>query len=281
MAERAPDPTDYPGADPALRAGNDDVAGQQRQDGGDVGDQLRDGGDHQLGRGVLHHLPVEPRLQCQLGGVGDFIRRDEPRAEAAGAGEVLAGKELAGMALPVADAALVVAGIARHVVQRLRRRDAAAPGADHHRQLTLEVELVRDGGLDQRLAVADLAAGEAGEQRGLLRHGAAGFLHVVTVIQADADDLVRIRNDGRELQISQGRARLLGFSDQRHLGQRARGKQRPQRRATPTEALAQVDDATVLDHAIPRPARMDERAELHGSIDSDVAAQYPPARRPG
>jgi hypothetical protein len=62
---------------------------------------------------VLNDLPVQPRFQGETRQVGNLIRRHQPRAEAAGAGEGLSREVLAGVALPVAHAAVIVAGIAR------------------------------------------------------------------------------------------------------------------------------------------------------------------------
>src|SRR6266480_854492 len=106
-------------ADAARGAGDDDVARLERGESGDVVDEPRDAVDHLFGGGVLHHLAVEPRLERQLLAVSDLAARDHPRAESAGAAEVLARGPLQRVALPVAHRAVVVAGIARDVLPRI------------------------------------------------------------------------------------------------------------------------------------------------------------------
>lgn len=49
----------------------------------------------------------------------------------------------------------------------------------------------------------DLAAGEAGEQGRLLGHRPPGLGDMVAVIQADADDLVRVWDHGCQHKVSQ------------------------------------------------------------------------------
>src|SRR3954468_10715739 len=71
----------------------------------DVEDEIGD-------RGLLHLDAVQPRDQRLPGDVGQFVGRDHPGPETAGAGKILARRELRGVALPVADAAVIVAGIA-------------------------------------------------------------------------------------------------------------------------------------------------------------------------
>src|SRR5260370_18752556 len=75
-------------------AGEDDVPGQQGGDGRQVADQVPDGED-QLGRaGLLHALPVDSALQGQVVGIGERVRRHQPRPGRAETGERLAERAL-------------------------------------------------------------------------------------------------------------------------------------------------------------------------------------------
>src|SRR6267154_2897281 len=82
--------------------------GSKGCEGRDVIDEPRDAVNHLLGGGVLHDLAVEAGLQNQLLAVRDLAARDHPRAESAGAAEVLACSPLQGVALPIAHRAVVV-----------------------------------------------------------------------------------------------------------------------------------------------------------------------------
>ena len=63
-------------------------------------------------------------------GRAGFLFGDQGGAEAGGGGEVLAGGELVGVALPVADGAVVEDRIAGYEVERLFFRDVEAVLAD-------------------------------------------------------------------------------------------------------------------------------------------------------
>ena len=65
--------------------------------------------------------------------------------------------------------------------------------ADDHRDLGLEVQVLRFLRPDDRLLVADLRLGDADEDRRLLGVVAPGLDDVVLVVQADAEDLAGIR----------------------------------------------------------------------------------------
>ncbi len=138
-----------------------------------------------------------------LADVGNFVRRHHPRPEAAGADEILARRELRGVALPVADAAVIVAGIAGDMRQRRLARNAAAGLADDDGHLALIVEALGLQRPDHRLAAADLAVGKAGEDHRMRRRGMAAFGEMRGVVDADAEDLVGIGNGRQQLDIRQ------------------------------------------------------------------------------
>src|SRR3954454_12343161 len=85
-------------ADAGRGAGGDQVTRLQRDDAGDVGDDLRDREDHLAGRRVLHRLAVEHAADGQRLRVGDLLARHEPRTgRAEGVGRLASGP------LPVAE----------------------------------------------------------------------------------------------------------------------------------------------------------------------------------
>ena len=162
-------------------------------------------------------VPFSRRLQRQLGWIGNFIRRHQPRTEAATLGKGIAGKKLAGMALPVADAAFVVAGVTCDMVERAACGNAPTGGANDKRQLSFIVEIIADLGLHKGLQVSDLAAGKSRKERRLLGDGPTGLGHVIAIIQADTDDLAGIGYDGRMGNRVQGVVRLPGREQRRGL----------------------------------------------------------------
>src|SRR5262249_45535610 len=98
-------------ADARRRAGEDDVAGLERHALRDVGDGLGDGKHHVVGVVRLDALPVETGLDFHpLGAVRQLVGRAHPRAETAGAVEILAHVPLRGLALIFAHRAFVAAG---------------------------------------------------------------------------------------------------------------------------------------------------------------------------
>src|SRR5882672_5332145 len=250
-------------ADAAGRAGDEHVARLQRGPARDVLDDLRDLEDHLLGGGVLHALAVQAARQRQSRIRRNLVRGHHPRTEGAGVREVLAGGPLHGMALPVAHRALVVAAVARDVAPRLLLRDAAARSSDDYRDLRLVVGVLRFARAEDRLLVADLRLRHAQEDRRLLGVVAPGLDHVVLVVQADTDDLVRIRDhrqpgDIRLLVIG----RLGGVL--RRLGESVAADQRLEIGEAIADVALQVDDALAGDDAVARALCGLESGESHG-----------------
>src|SRR5258705_403503 len=110
------------GADPVGCAGGDDIARLQPGHGREIFDDGGDVEDHVIGRVVLHDGAIQPRREFEPLGVGDDVRRHQPRAERPGGGEILAGRRR--MLLEVAHAAVEEAGVAgggRKLAHRLGR----------------------------------------------------------------------------------------------------------------------------------------------------------------
>ena len=77
------------------------------------------------------------------------------------------------------------------MVERVGATDLVGRLADHDRHLAFEVELIRDGGPQHRLAVADKPRGEAREHRRIVRLLHLRFRGMVMVVEAHAQDLRR------------------------------------------------------------------------------------------
>ena len=174
------------------------------------------------GVGVLHHLAVQAHLNFQVHGVWNFVSRDHPWAIGTGLLKVFAGVDLAGVALVIPQASLVHAGVTKHVVQGVFGFDIAACGlANHHQQLGLPVQHVRDLGAKNRHIVASHGFWPTCKHHGTIGHfavanGTVGLIHVVVVIQAHAQNFFRKRHDRQKLQVFVVEvARLLL---QHHLG---------------------------------------------------------------
>lgn len=127
------------------------------------------------------------------------------------------------MALPVAHAAIVEGGIARDMIPRVFLGDAAARLADDDGQFALIVEADAFGRADHRLAIGDQRVIPAVEDRGMLLLFAPGFLDMAGVVEADAQNLVGIGDDGQQHHILE---RITGAILER--GERVLGEGCPQ-----------------------------------------------------
>src|SRR5205823_14480284 len=68
----------------------------------------------------------------------------------------------------------------------------------HDAELRLVIDVLRDRRDADRLAVADQRVGPFGEEQRALRQRRALLFRVVAVVQADADDLLRSRDQGAD-----------------------------------------------------------------------------------
>ena len=126
-------------ADAAGGSGRDHVAGLEREDAGEVSDQVRNGEDEVARVGVLQLFAVDGQPDVQVVRVGDFIQGDDARAHGREGVEALADGPLGGGHLIIARADVVQDGVAEHVVAPVRRTDVAAALADDEGELGLVV----------------------------------------------------------------------------------------------------------------------------------------------
>ncbi len=190
--------------DAGRRAGEDHVTGQQRQDGGQCGDQARHTEHHVGGAARLHHLTVDAAAEFQVVRVGDLVRRDQARAHGAEARERLAERELPAAA-PLHDALgqVLADGESGNVTPGRVLVDPVRVRADHHDQFDLPVDHARgQGDVDVR---AGDAGGKLGERRRPLRHGHPRLGGVPVIVEADAKHLRRSRRRRTEVGIDDGR----------------------------------------------------------------------------
>ena len=127
--------------------------------------------------------------------------------------------------------------------------DVAAALADDDGVRALVVEVLRHAGPDEVLAVADLRVGEPAEHGWVRDLAAAGLLAVRLVVQADAQDLVRVRDhrqpgDRRQPMTAGGALGLLDGVE------RAGGEQRLEVGETALQDRADVD-RLVIPHRAP------------------------------
>jgi hypothetical protein len=108
--------------------------------------------------------------------------------------------------LVVAHAAVDEAGVSRDMGERIGLAHMAPGPTDDDGQFAFEIELVGNAGTHQRLAVTDEGIGEAQEHARRRRHVAPGLLGMGAVVDADADDALRVRHHRQELQSGQGRS---------------------------------------------------------------------------
>ena len=219
----------------------------------------------------------------QGGRIGNLVRRHHPRPEAAAALEILARRELVGVALPVADRAVVVAAVTGDMAERVGLAHMARRAADDDRQLALIVVGGRVDRPDHRCAVADLGIGPAGEQHGIVAVAPAGFLDMGFVVEADADDLVRIGNDRQQADIGERRGRPLPGGPFCRRAEQPAGQRLFQRRGE----AAQVDHRVAVHGAPGRCVVQKEGSEFHSDFLKGVLSGFchgvgqAPCRRSG
>ena len=110
----------------------------------------------------------------------------------------------------------------------------------------------------------DLRFGDADEERGVLGLVAAGLHAVFFVVQADADDLARVRNHRKESHLRKLDIGLLrAFCDFLGLGERASGEQGAQVRKFPADAPREIDDAVAGDDSVAGALGSAVARELH------------------
>ena len=150
-------------ADPGRRAGGDDVAGLERHQAREVGDELRDREDQPGGRVLLHPLAVEVERDLDRVVRPGLVGGDDRRAAGGRAVEDLARHPLRGRELQVAGGEVVEQRVAGEVVDRVGLGDVLGAAADDERDLGLVVDLLarrRQGSTvapSARSALANLA----------------------------------------------------------------------------------------------------------------------------
>ncbi len=171
------------------RAGQDDVAGFQRDQPGQVGDEVAEAEQHVLGRpGVLGQVPVDPGAQADRGQV-DGARVDQAGAERGEAVDPLGPHVGAPVGVAqVVDAEVVRGGDPGHVVPAVRAADPAGPAPDDQRHLALEGEQLAAGRAGDRVAALGERGGGLEEVGRPGRHRAA-FGRAAAVADVHRDDL--------------------------------------------------------------------------------------------
>jgi hypothetical protein len=103
--------------------------------------------------------------------------------------KVLARRPLQPVPLIVADAAVVKAAVAGHILVCARARHVTGALADDDRKLAFEVVLLGGAGPDHRLGMTHEAVGEAHENHRILGTLAPHLFDVRQVVHADAQKL--------------------------------------------------------------------------------------------
>ena len=111
------------------------------------------------------------------------------------------------MVLPVAYAAVVVAGVSSDVIQCFGARYIAACLSHHQRQFALEIQVTGNPGTRNISQMCGLAVGKAREDGGMAHFGTAGFFTMRFVVNTHTQDLVGIRDYRQPLQRRQGQSR--------------------------------------------------------------------------
>ena len=190
-------------ARPGGRAGEDDVAGLEREVLRQVGHDLREREEEACGGVVLHELAVDPRAQAHRRGV------DVPRVDQGGAerGEPVPAFRADVGALVVrpqiVEPEVVRSGEGCHVTPRGVRGHPARGLADDERDLALEGEEFGAGGPFDHRVRGGQGAGRLEEVRGG-GGPAAALLGPRGVREVDRDDLSRPGAEGGEAGVGGG-----------------------------------------------------------------------------
>lgn len=134
-------------ADAGGGAGGDDGAGQQRHVGGQLLDDVRDGGNQQVCGGILPQLPVDAGGNMQGRRKGDLISGDNTETHRGKAIQTLAEVPLLMSGLQDAGRHIVEDGVAEDVVRRVFRLHVFRRLADNDRQLGLVVQPFHEAGV--------------------------------------------------------------------------------------------------------------------------------------
>ena len=185
-----------------------DVAGQQRDDRRELGDQVRHREDHRPGAALLDALAVDEAAQLQVVGVeagrAELVDADERRTHRREPGVGLAHPELRRRGGELGDAVgdVLADGQPGDVVPPLRRRDVVATRADDRDELDLPVDVAgREPDVALRAGEARRVLGEHQRRRRQLHARLGG---VVAVVQTDREDLRRPRGDRAERARTEG-----------------------------------------------------------------------------
>jgi hypothetical protein len=163
-------------------AGQQHVAGQQRDRAGDVGHQVVHVPAHLVGGPVLHDRAVDVGAQVLA---AEVPAGDQPGAERRHRVRPLDPQHRPGVGVAeVVQAEVVRDGVPRDVIARLSGGDAPARAPDHDRDLALVVQVLAPGRPDHRAAVPDerrdrlVEVGGRGGQPGAELRDPAGVVQV-------------------------------------------------------------------------------------------------------
>ena len=234
---------------PGRRSRRDQVAGLQRHQAREVGDQGGNREDQVVGRRGLHLLAVQRQRERDRVVRPGLVGRHERRPAGRRAVEDLAGHPLRGRALEVAGGEVVQQRVAGDVVQGGGLGDILRPAPDHERHLGLVVDLVagrrqRHGRAGSGEGVAEL--GEEGRPRWRLH---SGLRRVGAVVEADADDLLRVGNRRQKLNGLALDGSRLPVDRRGQLAQALLGEQLAEALAAATKRVPGVDDAPIGEDA--------------------------------
>ena len=179
--------------DAAGRAGEQNVAGQERHVGRDEADQVVAVEDELARVRVLAQLPVLKELDRQMARVDLRFHIRSQRCERV---ERLCARPLAFAVLDGAIADVLGGGVPKNVAGRGGGRHVARPPSDDDAEFRLEIRaVVRKGDFDLSTVGNERRGGFKPEQ-GLLGQWLPALARVVCVVETDGDDLRR--NDRRE-----------------------------------------------------------------------------------
>ncbi len=134
-------------ADAGRGAGGDDGAGQQRHAGGQLLDDVRDGGNQQVCGGILPQLAVDAGGDMQSRRKGDLVSSDDAGANGGKAVQTFAEIPLLVGGLQDTGRHIVEDGIAEDIVRRVFCLHVFRRLADDDRQLGFVVQPLHKAGV--------------------------------------------------------------------------------------------------------------------------------------
>lgn len=254
-------------ADAGRGAGGDDVAGFEGHELRQIMNEERHVEDHRASAAVLAWFVVDPEAKAEIGGIGNFVRCDEPGAEGI--------EGVARFSLGPLATAFELEGALGDVVGNAVASDArggfggggkvAGFAGDHDAEFDLPIGFFGTARDEDVVVGADDGVGGFEEDDGLGGKGHAGFGGVVGVVETDADEFAGARDAAAEAGVGGDQRECIKIYVTQFFetsGLKEGGRPIGRERGGVTQAALGIDEGGFF------LAEGAEAGEAHGSVES-------------